>query len=234
MGLPVSGPIDVVLQLMDHQIIDVDGRMVANVDDLELTIWPDGTLAVTALLVGAAALVPRLSAGSGQVLRRRWHDLGVEQADRDVPGRIDLSLVREVSSQVELSVGREGVVRYERPEPEGAAVRRVTDLLGMTVEAPGAPEPERLGRLLDLRLEAEGYEPGDQVRVTSLFVGRGRPGANLGYDRHPDQGPWLLNRVVRWLHRHTRAVDVDAVERIDWDGDRVWLRSAASLQSPGT
>lgn len=221
----VSGPLDAVLQLLDHQIVDVEGRMVANVDDLELTEWPDGTLAVTALLVGAPALVPRLSGGTGKVLRRRWHDLGLEWADRDLPGRIDLSLVREVTSQVELSVIRDGVVRRERPESEpGVVARRLTDLLGMRVEAEPVGQA-RLGRVLDLRLEAEGTEPGHRTRVTSLVLGRGRPGANLGYDRHADQGPWLVNRAMRWWHRHTSIVAADSVARIDWEGQTVWLSS---------
>lgn len=39
----------------------------------------------------------------------------------------------------------------------------------------------------------------------------------LGYDRRPDQGPWLVNRAVRWLHRHSGYVAWGEVRDIDWD-----------------
>jgi hypothetical protein len=59
--------------------------------------------------------------------------------------------------------------------------------------------------------------------VTGFVVGRGRPGSFLGYDRCPEQGPWAVSRVVRWLHRHTGLVGVEHVDRIDWDTDKIAL-----------
>lgn len=219
MGHALSGPLDAALQLLDRQIVDQHGRMAGNVDDLELTQWPDGTLAVTGLLVGAAALVKRFSFGSGHAIERGWHHLGEEQADRDVPGRIDIELVRDVSTQVELSVGHEGVVQKAGPTQGDLRRWRLSDLLGSQVEG-----GERPLRVLDVRLSADGEDPGSRIRVTDLVIGRGRPGANLGYDRHPDQGPWPLNQVFRWLHRHTRVVPLAEVEDIDLDARRVVLR----------
>jgi len=48
-------------------------------------------------------------------------------------------------------------------------------------------------------------------------VGRGRPGSYFGYDRRPDMGPWLVNRVVRRLHRHSAYAAIDDLEELDWD-----------------
>ena len=74
----------------------------------------------------------------------------------------------------------------------------------------------RIGRVLDVRLEHETIEPGERLRVTGFVVGQGRPGSYFGYDRRPDMGPWLVNRVVRWLHRHSAYVAIDDVDDLDW------------------
>jgi len=214
----ISGPVDAVLQLLDHQIVDASHAMVANVDDLELMLGEDGTLAVTGLLVGAAALVPRLSGGSGRALQRLWHDLGVERAQRDRPGWVGLGRVRTISSEVVLDRERDGVVELQPDSPHPVRYR-LSELCGMTAFADGV----RRGRVLDVRLEPAGEPVTDRLVVTHLVIGRGRPGANLGYDRHEEQGPWLVNRVVRWLHRHSAPVEWSAVRRIDWSARRVDL-----------
>ncbi len=58
---------DLHLHLLDRQIVDPDGRMVAKVDDLELTEAADepGTYYVTGILVGPLALGPRLGGRLG-------------------------------------------------------------------------------------------------------------------------------------------------------------------------
>jgi sporulation protein YlmC with PRC-barrel domain len=200
--------LDAVLHLLDRQVVDVEDRLVCKVDDVELTAFHDGVLAVTGLLAGPAALVPRLGDdGWGRRLRDFWHRLGVVPIDHDDPYRIDLDLVERLGSGVELNVRRDGVlVRCGQRE------RRLNELLQMTVQEPGGV---RLGRVLDVRLERETTEPGTRLRVVGLVVGRGRPGSYFGYDRRPDMGPWLVNRVVRWLHRHSAYAAIDDVE-LDW------------------
>ena len=84
----------------------------------------------------------------------------------------------------------------------------------------------RRGRVLDVRLEPVGEPVRDRLVITHLVIGRGRPGANLGYDRHPDQGPWLVSRAVRWLHRHSAPVEWGAVRRIDWANRQVEIDPA--------
>jgi sporulation protein YlmC with PRC-barrel domain len=210
-----------VLQLLDHQIVDTEHAMVANVDDLELTLAQDGSLEVTGLLIGAPALVPRMSGGSGRALQRLWHDLGVEQAERDRPGWISLQHVRTISSEVVLDRERDGLV-VPQPDRPGHVHYRLSQLCGMTVYTDGV----RRGRVLDVRLEPVGQPVRDRLAITHLVIGRGRPGANLGYDRHPDQGPWVVSRVVRWLHRHSTSVEWTAVRWIDWAARRVEVAPA--------
>ncbi len=206
----LSGALDAVLHLLDRQVVDVNQLLVCKVDDVELTTFDDGALAVTGLLVGAAALVPRYADdGLGRLLHDYWRRLGPQQADRDDPYRIDLELVERLGSAVELNVARDGVLVRQ-----GQRARRLNDLLQMPVQDPGGVA---LGRVLDVRLERETTEPGNRIRVRGLVVGRGRPGSYLGYDRQPDMGPWLVNRIVRRLHRHSAYVALDDLEELDWE-----------------
>ncbi len=204
----LSGALDAVLHLLDRQVVDVEGRLVCKVDDVELTVFDDGVLGVTGLLAGAAALVPRMGDdGLGRRLHEFWRRLGIAPIDHDDPYRIDLEVVQRLGSGVELSVRRDGVLVRQ-----GQRSRRLNELLQMSVQG---PDGVRLGRALDVRLEHEKTDPGERIRVIGLVVGRGRPGSYFGYDRRPDMGPWLVNRVVRRLHRHSAYVAIDDVE-LDW------------------
>jgi len=89
----------------------------------------------------------------------------------------------------------------------------------MRVHGEGGAE---LGNVIDVRVAPSGAaERGAPILVTGLVVGRGRPGSFLGYDRSPEQGPWAVNRVVRWLHRHSGLVGIEDVDRIAWDTDTI-------------
>jgi sporulation protein YlmC with PRC-barrel domain len=206
----LTGSLDAVLHLLDRQVLDVEGRLVCKVDDVELTEFDDGVLGVTGLLVGPAALVPRFADdGLGRLLHGYWRRLGVPQADFDDPYRLDLELVDRLGSGVELKVGREGVLVRQ-----GQLAHRLNDLLQMPVQR---PDGTKLGRVLDVRLERERSEPGERMRVVGLVVGHGRPGSYFGYDRRPDMGPWLVSRIVRRLHRHSAYVELDDLAELDWD-----------------
>jgi len=83
------------LHLLDHQILDAEGGMAGNVDDLELD-ERDGELVVTALLSGAAALAERVEGRLG-----RWlESIESRLAESSTPSRIDFSLVASVDSTV--------------------------------------------------------------------------------------------------------------------------------------
>lgn len=202
-----GSPYDAVLHLLDRQVIDRDGLLVCKVDDLELVEDDDG-LHATALLVGRAALFPRIGGRFGGALLGYWERLGVEQAERRHPYRIGFGAVEDVSSAVQLRVPREDLLVRTGL---GVGHHALAELLRSPVRGrDGRP----LGGVLDVRLD-------ERHRVAGLVVGPGRPGSMLGYDRSSDQGPALVRGVVRWIHRHARYVPWDGVERIDWDGGAV-------------
>ena len=214
----LTAELDAVLHLLDRQVLDVDGRMVCKVDDVEL-VDDDGVLMLSGLLAGAAALVPRFGGRLGDRALRHWHQLGIEQDDRPRPYRIDLSDVERLGSAVELRVAGHGVLTRQRPQAGGLTRRRLNELMWMRVHGEGGAE---LGNVIDVRVAPSGAaERGAPILVTGLVVGRGRPGSFLGYDRSPEQGPWAVNRVVRWLHRHSGLVGIEDVDRIDWDSDTI-------------
>jgi hypothetical protein len=98
--------VDAALHLLDRQVLDPDGRNVCNVDDLELTVPPDGGAPyVTAILAGPLALGPRLGGLLGAwvaAVGRRLHP------DPDPgPARIDFGVVDAVASSVRVSLRRE-------------------------------------------------------------------------------------------------------------------------------
>src|SRR4051812_49920581 len=99
--------------------------MVCNVDDLELAEDRDHGLSVTGILVGPAALWPRLSGTLGDRLRNAWLRLGVQYADRDVPSYLALALVEELNSSVKLKVHREGLLDLQPPAEAGEVHHRL-------------------------------------------------------------------------------------------------------------
>jgi sporulation protein YlmC with PRC-barrel domain len=207
--------LDAALHLLDRQVVDTDGRMVCNVDDLELTETPGGELAVTGLLVGPAALVPRFSGRLGTWLRQMWISLGVQYADRDVPLYLGLDIVEHIGSDVRLRVQREGILDRQPASGPGVEQRRMDHLLGMDVVRDG----QVVGHVIDVRLKPRKWE--SRLLVVGLVVGRGAPGSLLGYDRGDVNGPALVNWAVGRLHRHTRLAPLSSVRAIDWQERRV-------------
>ncbi len=206
-GGRLGGELDLALHLLDRQVADAEGALVGKVDDVELTRSDDGRLEVTGLLLGANALLPRIS--------RRAHDLWVASAPQrpgqHVPDRIDLALVDRLDSGVRLSTRRAGAAP---PAPALAPRRaRLTGLLGAAVTYAG----RRDGRVIDVRAR---QVAGRGLVVTELVVGRGGVGSLLGYDRKRDMGPWALAALVRRLHRGSWVVDLDQCA-IDWTGRSV-------------
>lgn len=223
----MTGSYDAALHLLDRQVVDSDGRLVCKVDDLELTTAPDGSLVPTALLVGLPALLPRFGPHLGGLLARTHARVVDARAGGSVPDVIDLDLVREVGSEVHLSVPRTGLLR-PRAEAEPAAERvRLGQLLGLPVVAPVPAGLHRRSRVLDVRVVA--VPDGRRNVVDALVVGPGRPGALLGYDRRSEPGPWLVADVVRWLHRHARVVALGPGVVVDHAAGEVRVSAGASV-----
>lgn len=93
---------DAALRLLDRQIIDRDGRLVAKVDDVELAERDDGRLEVVALLMGPGALGPRLGGRLGRWTVAVWRRL--HPAESPQAGRIPFGDVTGIDSAVH--VGR--------------------------------------------------------------------------------------------------------------------------------
>jgi hypothetical protein len=100
---------------------------------------------------------------------------------------------------------------------------RMTHLLGMHVRFADGRDGDQV---VDVRLAPSSRAPGPlaELVVEGMIIGRMRPGTLFGYDRHPEQGPWMIRTVVRFLHRHTGYLEWDDVERVDWDDGVVRLR----------
>jgi hypothetical protein len=82
---------------------------------------------------------------------------------------------------------------------------RLSRLLGADVLA---ADGRRLGFVSDLRLVQAGPPRGlmATLLVEGIIVGGRHPGSLLGYERRPEQGPWLVRSIVRMLHRKVRYV----------------------------
>jgi hypothetical protein len=217
---------DAALHLLDRQIVAVDGRLVGKVDDVELTVDADGSLVPTGLMVGAAALLPRVGNRLGDWLAARHRQIGVARADRSTPYMVDINVVDGVSSELHLSEPREGVLRRRNPAPEGLVRHRLGDLMEMTVRMPSGSGGRSKVHVLDVRIAPD---HGVQ-RVSALLVGPGRPGSLLGYDRRDDQGPWVVAAVVRRLHRHARIVDLGPDVDIVWATGEIRVGPAATIR----
>jgi hypothetical protein len=93
-----------VLELLDRQLVARDGRLVGKVDDVEFEL-PDDPAAlphVSALVSGVGALAAQIGGATGRALAAAEQRLA---ADRNRhPSRIDLALVTDIGSGIELAV----------------------------------------------------------------------------------------------------------------------------------
>ncbi|MGR6318737.1 hypothetical protein Q2K19_32355 [Micromonospora soli] len=87
-------------QLLDQQIVDVDGRLVGRVDDIAFAADAEGFPYVDCLLTGQAALGQRLGGRVGRILVAVANRFTDHRPVR--PLRIPLSLVARVDSVVRL------------------------------------------------------------------------------------------------------------------------------------
>ncbi|WP_219418284.1 hypothetical protein [Pseudonocardia nigra] len=87
--------------LLDRQLVAADGRLIGKVDDLELSDERDGPPHVVALLVGSAALGPRLGRGPARWLAA----LGRRRGTAGTPIAIGYGDVTELSTAVTVREG---------------------------------------------------------------------------------------------------------------------------------
>jgi sporulation protein YlmC with PRC-barrel domain len=90
----------------------------------------------------------------------------------------------------------------------------LSDLLGSDAfDADG----RRLGAVLDVRLEISGAPAqllADTI-VTGVLVSPRSRFSTWGYERRGEDGPFLVARMQRWLHRGSFLVAWDDVELVD-------------------
>jgi hypothetical protein len=96
-----------VLDLLDRQLVARDGRLVGKVDDVEFVIddEPDALPRVSALCSGLGALANNIGGTTGRALAAAERRLAAER--EHVPSRVDIALVREIGSAVELAADRD-------------------------------------------------------------------------------------------------------------------------------
>ena len=229
---------DAALHLLDRQIIDHDGRLLAKVDDLELTEDDDGRLLVTALLTGPGALGPRIGGRLGRWTVAIWSRLRPDADPR--PGRIEIRDVASIDSAVRLGPASDpppqGLERWlnqhvitlipgadagEGPSPAttpatspgrpspGGRRHRLGDLLGSPVDIAGRDEPSHVN---DVRLGRSD----DGLVIAGLIVSDRHAGSLLGYDRRREQGPLLVAAAVRRLHTRAAYAPWPDVRSISW------------------
>lgn len=230
---PRRAEYDAALHLLDRQIIDVEGRLVGKVDDIELTT-ADGKVVLTGLMVGLGALLPRLGRRVGPWLEDRYRQVSVSHARRRLPSVVDLDLIDHVDSAVHLREVREGLLEPRIGSPAVGVRRRLGDLCGMPVYRGGstAAEDVRWPRhpcVIDIRFAEESESPGTYV-VAALMVGSGRAGTFLGYDRAQVDAPWPVAAIVRTLHSRSLLLTWGSEIEIDWDEGTVRLGKEAEMQ----
>ncbi|KQY55674.1 hypothetical protein ASD11_14255 [Aeromicrobium sp. Root495] len=253
-GILIEGTIDGQTDLLDRQVVTADGGLLAKVDDIELE--EDGPdLVVSGCLVGPGALGPRLGGALGNLTVHAWSRLARRDGDdprridyRHVRGIATVIAIDEDRSRVRLD-GFETWARVRiidalpgagsDPDPD-AEEGKVGEL--ETDDEPGGPR-HRFSRLAGMKVRFSDGSEGDQVtdvrmakgprrghlpelRVERLIVGRNRPGTLFGYDRDKQRGPWIIQKVLGWVHRHTGWVRWSDVDSIDWDAGIVTLACA--------
>ena len=94
--------LDLTLHLLDRQVVDPDGGLVCNVDDVEFEVSEDGSPPyVTALLTGPAAFGRRIGGLLGNWWVQAYQLLG-HRHDKE-PDRIPYELITDIASGVKVA-----------------------------------------------------------------------------------------------------------------------------------
>jgi sporulation protein YlmC with PRC-barrel domain len=96
--------LDLSLHLLDRQVVDTDGRMVCNVDDIEITVREDGVPYVSAILCGPGAVAPRIGGLLGRWMVAVHRHLGRRR--EEAPDRIGFELVTDIGSSITVAESR--------------------------------------------------------------------------------------------------------------------------------
>jgi hypothetical protein len=105
--MPAGRMVDAGLMLLDRQIVDKDGKMAGNVDDLELTFPESGSgpPIVTAIYAGPGALARRIGGRLGEWIESVFKRL--HPSEHPGPARIAFGVVKRFDNHVEVTVSKE-------------------------------------------------------------------------------------------------------------------------------
>jgi sporulation protein YlmC with PRC-barrel domain len=111
--LSAAAVLDAAFQLLDRQIIDVDGRMAGKIDDLDLEFSgePQAPPRVVAIMLGPGALAPRITGRLGS----RIGAIVGRIANEPDPFEISFGIVKRIDNHVELILPRDdlGIMGFE-------------------------------------------------------------------------------------------------------------------------
>ncbi|WP_456698590.1 hypothetical protein [Aeromicrobium sp. P5_D10] len=251
LGMHIEGAIDVQTDLLDRQIVSSDGAMIAKVDDIEVAEH-DSRLIVSGLLVGPGALGPRLGGVLGELVVDSWSRLARRSPQEPrridythVSGLATVLTLDRSRRQIEI----DGLETWTRVhlidalpgaghDPQSSSDDRTPDSMATGPDDTG--DRHRFSRLAGMRVilrDGTAHDLVTDVRlaqgpvrghlptltVDGMIVGRNRPGTLFGYDRNCQQGPWLIQQILRWVHRHAGYVDWSEIASIDWEARTVTL-----------
>lgn len=94
---------DAALHLLDRQLVDRDGQLVAKVDDLVLLRAGDD-LVLSHILVGPQPLGQRIGGPVGRAMQALWSRLRADAEPH--PGQVDVADVVEIGSAIRIGVRR--------------------------------------------------------------------------------------------------------------------------------
>lgn len=243
----------VVIRLLDHQVVDADGRFLGKVDDLALS--EDGSdLVVEALMIGPAALAPRYPGVLGRWGWAIWRRLN-DPADPGVV-LVPAREVLDVGSDIRVTDGARAALLASFGLENW--LRR--NLIGRIPGAKGAQHPgeavpawavgqeapergregatHRLTELLTMTVHDHAGTPvgritdvrgratrhGELIRLTRVLHGPRILGSSLGYSSPEQEGPRIIHWVVRALHRSARWHDWSDLGEISWARNTAELR----------
>ncbi|GAA3525609.1 hypothetical protein GCM10022234_23360 [Aeromicrobium panaciterrae] len=251
----IRGTLDGQLDLLDRQIVSSDGLLIANVDDLELEERADGTLIVSGVLVGPGALGRRLGGALDFIIVNTWSRLTGRDPDDpqriDYAHVSDIATVLTVDESREV-IDIDGLETWARVRViealPGARDDRETSTPSTEPSRLGtgpaqAGDRHRFSQLAGMRVVFSDGRVGDQVTdvrfgrgeprghlprlvTEGLVVGRHTAGTLFGYDRRRQQGPWLIQKILRLLHRSTGHVAWSDIRSIDWDDNVITLSTS--------
>ena len=208
----------VMRDVADGQLLSADGYRLGRVADIAAVYRPDGTLEVTALILGPAALARRISSGAGRLASR----LQARRFERVVPIEEVLDFgtalrLRSNADRYDLADGDEwarGILRFipgsgwagRQPRPrrgqlpplDGGRRIWIADLIGSPVRDSSG---RSLGPLVELRTTRR-----SPFRVTTLLMGKtgwldrlkaARIATVIGLHDEPDAVSWQQVAQIR-------------------------------------